>query len=72
MRAPIFLGFREDKLPRDCLIEGERPTEKVLEKPVKKEEQSKKPKEENLVIKQANSDSASYYSSFSNLDKVLG
>lgn len=71
MRAPIFLRFREDKLPRDCLIEGERPTEKVLEKPVKKEEQSKKPKEENLVIKQANSDSASYYSSFSNLDKVF-
>jgi bifunctional non-homologous end joining protein LigD len=71
MRAPIFLRFREDKLPMDCLIEGERPTEKVLEKPVKKEEQSKKPQEENLVIKQANSDSASYYSSFSNLDKVF-
>src|SRR5918996_2211026 len=71
MRATIFLRFREDKLPGDCLIEGERPTEKVLEKPVKKEEQSKKSKEENLVIKQANSDSASYYSSFSNLDKVF-
>ena len=42
MRAPIFLRFREDKLPRDYLIEGERPTEKVLEKPVKKEVQSKK------------------------------
>jgi bifunctional non-homologous end joining protein LigD len=31
MRAPIFLRFREDKIPRECLIEGERPTEKVLE-----------------------------------------
>src|SRR5918999_5992199 len=71
MRAPIFLRFREDKVPGECLVEGERPTEKVLEKPVKKEEQSKKSKEENLVIKQANSDSASYYSSFSNLDKVF-
>src|SRR5918993_3792530 len=35
MRAPIFLRFREDKAPTDCLIEGEKPTEKVLEAPVK-------------------------------------
>lgn len=68
MRAPIFLRFREDKSPRDCFIEGEKPTEKVLEKPVKKDE-SKKPKEEKLVYEQANNNSA--YSSFSNLDKVF-
>ena len=68
MRAPIFLRFREDKSPRDCFIEGEKPTKQVLEKPAKKEE-SKKPKEEKLVYEQANNDSA--YSSFSNLDKVF-
>ena len=61
MRAPIFLRFREDKAPTDCLIEGERPTEKVLEKPVK---------EGNFLREQADNDSA-YSPSFSNLDKVF-
>ena len=61
MRAPIFLRFREDKDPKDCLIEGERPTEKVLEKPVK---------EGNFLREQADNDSA-YSPSFSNLDKVF-
>jgi bifunctional non-homologous end joining protein LigD len=69
MRAPIFLRFREDKAPKDCLIEGERPTEKVLEKPVK-DGKSKMPKEESLLYEQANSDST-YSSSFSNLDKIF-
>ncbi|MDQ3839079.1 MAG: DNA ligase D [Thermoproteota archaeon] len=68
MRAPIFLRFREDKATKDCLIEGERPTEKVLEEPAN-EGKSKKPKEENLLHKQASSNST-YSSSFSNLDKV--
>ena len=61
LRAPIFLRFREDKAPKDCLIEGERPTEKVLEKPVK---------EGNFLREQADNDSA-YSPSFSNLDKVF-
>src|ERR671914_1595212 len=61
MRAPIFLRFREDKAPKDCLIEGERPTEKVIEKPVK---------EGNFLREQADNDSA-YSPSFSNLDKVF-
>jgi bifunctional non-homologous end joining protein LigD len=69
MRAPIFLRFREDKVPRDCLIEGERPTEKVLEQPVRKEEERSKKAKEDLTKKKANSDSD--YSSFSNLDKVF-
>ena len=42
MRAPIFLRFREDKSPRDCFVEGEKPTEKVLEKPVKKKNELQK------------------------------
>jgi bifunctional non-homologous end joining protein LigD len=68
MRAPIFLRFREDKSPRECFIEGEKPTKQLLEKPAK-EEESKKPKEKKLVFEQANNDSA--YSSFSNLGKVF-
>src|SRR5215208_517056 len=69
MRAPIFLRFREDKVPRDCLIEGEIPTEKVLEEPAI-EAKPKMPKEGILFHEQASSDST-YSSSFSNLDKVL-
>jgi bifunctional non-homologous end joining protein LigD len=74
MRAPIFLRFREDKTPRECLVEGESPTKKVLEKPVKEEEheQFKKPKEEEekTIYEIKNSDHKAY-SSFSNLDKVF-
>src|SRR5215211_1163866 len=71
MRAPIFLRFREDKTPKDCLIEAEKPTERVLEEPVKLEE-SKKPNEQDVVNKPANSDNNVYSSSsFSNLDKIF-
>ena len=70
MRAPIFLRFREDKSPRDCFIEGEKPTKQVLEKPAK-EEESKKPKEENLVDNKNSRNNTYYSSSFSNLDKVF-
>jgi bifunctional non-homologous end joining protein LigD len=72
MRAPIFLRFREDKEPKECLIEGEKPTEKVLEKPVKEQEiQSKNAKnaKEDLANEKTNDDSA--YLSFSNLDKAF-
>src|ERR671911_879677 len=60
MRAPIFLRFREDKVPKDCLIEGERPTDKVLEGPVKEEErESKKSNEQDVVNnRKTNSDNA--------------
>jgi bifunctional non-homologous end joining protein LigD len=71
MRAPIFLRFREDKSPRDCFIEGEKPTNQVLEKPAKEEEESKKPKEENLVDNKNSRNNTYYSSSFSNLDKVF-
>ena len=63
MRAPIFLRFREDKAPKDCLIEGEKLTEKLVE-PVKAEF-----KEEKLVNKPVNRNNTSI--SFSNLDKVF-
>src|SRR5918996_895859 len=72
MRAPIFLRFREDKVPRECLVEGERPTKKVLEKSVKEElEQYKKPKEEEKTIYEMENGDDGAYSSFSNLDKVF-
>src|ERR687897_94093 len=70
MRAPIFLRFREDKAPTDCLIEGEKPTQKVLEEPVK-EGKPKEPKEEDSENEPAKNDNDSYSSSFSNLDKVF-
>jgi bifunctional non-homologous end joining protein LigD len=63
MRAPIFLRFREDKAPKDCLIEGEKLTEKLVE-PFKAEF-----KEEKLVNKSVNSKNTSTF--FSNLDKVF-
>ena len=30
MRAPIFLRFREDKRPEECIIEEEKSTEKLV------------------------------------------
>jgi bifunctional non-homologous end joining protein LigD len=69
MRAPIFLRFREDKEPKECLIEGEKPTEKVLEKPVKEQEIQSKNAKEVSANEKTNDDSA--YLSFSNLDKVF-
>ena len=73
MRAPIFLRFREDKIPRECLIEGERPTEKTLKQPVKEEElkQFKKRKEEEKTVYEMENSDDRAYSSFSNLDKVF-
>ena len=43
MRAPIFLRLREDKSPKECILEREKYTEKVMEKPVKEEKSRKKP-----------------------------
>lgn len=72
MRAPIFLRFREYKAPKECLIEGEKPTQKVLEEPVKEAKESKKPNEQDLVNKPADSNNDVYSSSsFSNLDKIF-
>ena len=73
MRAPIFLRFREDKAPKDCLIEGEKPTDKVLEDiTTVKLKESKKPNEQVLVNKPADRDNVYSSSSFfSNLDKIF-
>jgi bifunctional non-homologous end joining protein LigD len=63
MRAPIFLRFREDKIPKDCIIEEE--VEKQTEEIIKQQEE---------IGKHDNLYSASHFSSsysFSNLDKVF-
>lgn len=73
MRAPIFLRFREDKSPKDCLIEGEKPTQKVLEEPIKEEEEPRIFNKEDLTNNQKISSNNTYHSSFSfsNLDKIF-
>ena len=63
MRAPIFLRFREDKIPKDCIIGEE--IEKHVEEIIKQQEG---------IGKHDNLDSTSSFSSslsFSNLDKVF-
>jgi bifunctional non-homologous end joining protein LigD len=40
MRAPIFLGFREDKKPIECTIEGDNPTEANLSYKIKEQSQN--------------------------------
>jgi bifunctional non-homologous end joining protein LigD len=65
MRAPIFLRFREDKMPKDCIIEEE--IEKQTEEIVKQQQE-----EEETEKHHNNLYSAPYSSSsFSNLDKVF-
>jgi bifunctional non-homologous end joining protein LigD len=63
MRTPIFLKFREDKIPKDCIIEEE--IEKHVEEIIKQQEEIGK--HNNLYSVSSSSPS----SSFSNLDKVF-
>jgi bifunctional non-homologous end joining protein LigD len=71
MRAPIFLRFRENKEPEECLIEGEKPTEKMLEKPFKKREQEVQSKNAGVALANEKTNIESAHLSFSNLDKVF-
>ena len=77
MRAPIFLRFREDKAPRDCIMEGEKPIDKVLdeaaagvEEPELKKSNSYHNKNSSINNSNAYSHSSSSFC-FSNLDKVF-
>ena len=69
MRAPIFLRFREDKLPKDCIIEEE--IEKQTEEIVKQQQEETQKHHNNNLYSAPYSSSSSYSSSFSNLDKVF-
>ena len=71
MRSPIFLRLREDKSPKECILEREKYTEKLIKTvKVKKTEGEKT----NLYCNKVNSNSNNNnnnYSFFSNLDKVF-
>src|SRR5919112_486420 len=68
MRAPIFLRFREDKMPKDCIIEEE--IEKQTEEIVKQQEEEEETEKHHNNLYSAPYSSSSF-SSFSNLDKVF-
>ncbi|MGZ5549382.1 MAG: DNA ligase D [Nitrososphaeraceae archaeon] len=73
MRSPIFLGLREDKTPKECLLEGEKYTEKLI----KAVEGKKKDGEKTNIYyniednNNNNNNNNNGYSFFSNLDKVF-
>ena len=70
MRAPIFLGFREDKSPEECVLEEEKSTETIVSNDKKDQEQqpiaSRTASETHLSNATMHT-----LSSFSNLDKVF-
>jgi bifunctional non-homologous end joining protein LigD len=83
MRTPIFLRFREDKVPKDCVLEAEKLTTEVLleinggggEEEEKEEwEEKEEGTDNNSSINRSwsnNSGKTYFSSSFSNLDKVF-
>jgi bifunctional non-homologous end joining protein LigD len=64
MRTPIFLRFREDKMPKECLLEMEKYTKSII-----KVETSKVEKFTDYYSTENRNNSI--YSSFSNLDKIF-
>src|SRR5687768_3692438 len=65
MRSPIFLRVREDKTPKECLLEEEKYTEKLL----KVEEKNNI--YQNIENNNDNDNNNTNFSFFSNLDKVF-
>ena len=68
MRTPIFLRFREDKVPKECLLEMEKYTKKVI-KVVEVETSKGDNHNTHYDIEYSNNNSNN--SSFSNLDKIF-
>jgi bifunctional non-homologous end joining protein LigD len=69
MRTPIFLRFREDKMPKECLLEMEKYTKSIIKVETSKVETSKVEKYTDYYsIENRNNN---IYSSFSNLDKIF-
>jgi bifunctional non-homologous end joining protein LigD len=64
MRTPIFLRFREDKMPKECLLEMEKYTKSII-----KVETSKVEKYTDYYSTENRNNNI--YSSFSNLDKIF-
>ncbi|MFL6441406.1 MAG: DNA ligase D [Nitrososphaeraceae archaeon] len=81
MRAPIFLRFREDKKPEECIIEEEKSTEELVSRDNEKEQLQEEAEEELPTIHEASKISSykidnsiaqlSSFSSFSHLNKVF-
>ncbi|MGE5635203.1 MAG: hypothetical protein ACM3VV_08210 [Deltaproteobacteria bacterium] len=67
MRIPIFLRFREDKMPKECLLEMEKYTKKVIK--AVEVETSKGDKHNSYYDIQDNNNN--FNSSFSNPDKIF-
>ena len=67
MRAPIFLRFREDKMPKECLLEMEKYIKKVIK--TVEVETSKGDKYDSYYNIENNNNNSN--SSFSNLDKIF-
>ncbi|MCJ7637944.1 MAG: hypothetical protein MUO21_10685 [Nitrososphaeraceae archaeon] len=73
MRSPIFLGLREDKTPKECVLEREKYTEKLIKTVEGKKNEGEKT---NIYYNKEDSNNNNYnnnngYSFFSNLDKVF-
>ena len=70
MRSPIFLGLREDKTPKECLLEREKYTEKLIKAVEGKKNEGEKT---NIYynIEDSDNNNNNRYSFFSNLDKVF-
>jgi bifunctional non-homologous end joining protein LigD len=75
MRVPIFLGFREDKKPEECVLEEEKSTEELISNGNEKEQRRERPTTyEASEISTSNGPSTTITpssSSFSHLDKVF-
>jgi bifunctional non-homologous end joining protein LigD len=70
MRSPIFLKLREDKTPKECLLEREKYTEKLIKTVNEKKNEGEKI---NIYynIEDSDNNNNNSYSFFSNLDKVF-
>ena len=70
MRSPIFLGLREDKTPKECVLEREKYTEKLIKAVEGKKNEGEKT---NIYynIEDSDNNNNNRYSFFSNLDKVF-
>ena len=71
MRAAIFLGFREDKSPEECVLEEEKSTEAIVSNDKKDQGQQSIASRAASEIHVSNAKMHTLSSSFSNLDKVF-
>jgi bifunctional non-homologous end joining protein LigD len=70
MRSPIFLGLREDKTPKECVLEREKYTEKLIKTVEGKKNEGEKTNIYYNIVDSDNNNN-NRYSFFSNLDKVF-